>query len=264
MGKRGKRSKRGKNVRRDSSQPAFELNWGALLVLPVILAAVLAGLLFGLPVLDRPISQLLIEGPFQRVTEVQIQAATAPELGPGFLTVDLERMRQRVESLDWIDTAQIRRLWPDKLAVTVTEHRAVARWDDKGLLNVRGELFAANARHAFPELPKFVGPPGSEQDIIAFYRSSRGRLAEANMMLDSLHLDARGAFTLVLAGGQEIRLGRRDIERQLETFFDIAAPALAERLEEVGYVDLRYANGFSVGWRTGTELANTVESYGNG
>ncbi len=260
----GKRRKRNTNVRRDSKQPAFEVNWGALLVPPIILAVVVAVLVFGRSVFDPPVTQLIVEGPFQRVTEVQVQAALAPELGSGFLTVDLERLRQRVESLDWIDSSRVRRLWPDKLEITVTEHRAAARWGDKGLLNVRGELFTANARHAFPELPKFIGPPGSEQEIVAFYRSSRGRLAEANMMLDSLHLDARGAFTLVLAGGQEIRLGRRDIERQLQTFFEVAAPALVERFEEVDYVDMRYANGFAVGWRTGAGFANTVESYANG
>lgn len=261
MAKRGKRSR---NVRREPPQPAFEVNWRALLVPPVILAVVVAVLVFGPTVFDPPVSQLIVEGPFQRVTEVQVQAALAPELGSGFLTVNLERLRQRVESLDWIDSAKVRRLWPDRLAITVSEHRAAARWGDKGLLNVRGEQFAENARHAFPELPKFIGPPGSEQAVVGFYLSSRGRLAEAGMLLDSLHMDARGAFTLVLAGGQEIRLGRRDFERQLATFFEIAAPALAERFEEVDYVDLRYANGFAVGWRTGNELPSAVESYANG
>ena len=261
MARRGKRSR---NVRRESPQPAFEVNWGALLVPPVILAVVVAVLVFGRTVFDPPVRQLIVEGPFQRVTEVQVQAALAPELGPGLLTVDLERLRRRVESLDWIDSAKIRRFWPNKLAITVTEHRAAARWGDNGLLNVRGEMFTENARHTFPELPKLIGPPGSEQEVVAFYLSSRGRLAEANMMLDSLHMDARGAFTLVLAGGQEIRLGRRGVERQLETFFEIAAFALAERFDEVDYVDLRYANGFAVGWRTGTEFANAVESYANG
>ena len=259
-----KRGKRNRNVRRDSPQPAFEVNWAALLVPPVVLAAVIAALVFAKPVFDPPVSQLIVEGPFQRVTEVQVQAALAPELGSGFLTVDLERLRRRVELIDWIDNAKVRRLWPDKLAITVTEHRAAAHWGDEGLLNFRGELFTANSRHAFPELPKFVAPIGSEQEVVEFYLASRGRLAEANMMLDSLHMDARGAFTLVLGGGQEIRLGRRETERQLATFFNIAAPALAERFAEVDYVDLRYANGFAVGWRTGTELANSLESYGNG
>lgn len=262
-----RRNKRRRNVRRESAQPAFEVNWRALLVPPVVLAALIAVLVFGRPIVDRPVSQLIIEGPFQRVTDVQIQASVAPELGVGFLTADLERMRQRLAALDWIDSAKVRRVWPDKLGIVVTEHRAAARWGDNGLLNVRGELFTENARHTLPELAKLSGPPGSEKAVVEFYLSVRGRLAEANSSLDSLNMDARGAYTLVLAGGQEIRLGRDDAEQRLETFVDVAAPALATRFHEVDYVDLRYANGFAVGWlgsEPGDEPANAFESYGNG
>ena len=262
-----RRNKRRRNVRRESAQPAFAVNWRALLVPPVVLAALIAALVFGRPIVDPPVSQLIIEGPFQRVTDVQIQAAVAPELGAGFLTSDLERMRQRIAALAWIDSAKVRRVWPDKLGIAVTEHRAAARWGDKGLLNVRGELFTENARHTLPELAKLSGPPGSEKAVAEFYLSVRGRLAEANSSLDSLNMDARGAYTLVLAGGQEIRLGRDDVEQRLETFVDVAAPALATRFHEVDYVDLRYANGFAVGWlgsEPGDEPANAFESYGNG
>ena len=51
------------------------------------------------------------------------------------------------------------------------------------------------------------------------------------------------------AGDQEIRLGRRDIDERLYRFFDVVAPALANELKRVAYVDLRYTNGFAVGWR---------------
>ena len=262
-----RRNKRRKNARRRSAKPAFAVNWRTLLVPPIVLAALIAALVFGRTMMDLPVSQLIIEGPFQRVTDVQVQAAVAPELGAGFLVADLERMRQRVAALDWIDSAKVRRVWPDKLGIVVTEHHAAARWGDNGLLNVRGELFTENARHAFPELPKLSGPPGSEKEVAEFYLSVRGRLAEANASLDSLNMDARGAYTLVLAGGQEIRLGRDDVEQRLETFVGVAAPVLATRFHEVDYVDLRYVNGFAVGWlgsEPGDEPANTLESYGNG
>jgi cell division protein FtsQ len=89
------------------------------------------------------------------------------------------------------------------------------------------------------------------------YLAVRGKLAEADLTLESLTLDERGAWRLVLGGGQEIRLGRRDIDERLYRFFDVVAPALAAELKQVEYVDLRYTNGFAVGWRDGppTNLA---------
>jgi cell division protein FtsQ len=83
------------------------------------------------------------------------------------------------------------------------------------------------------------------------YLAVRGKLADAGLTLDTLELDERGAWLLTLGGGQEIRLGRRDIDERLYRFFDVVAPALAADFQRVEYVDLRYTNGFAVGWREG-------------
>ena len=151
-----------------------------------------------------------------------------------------------MQTLDWVDRVNVGRAWPDTLIVRVTEHQAAARWGDEGLLNVRGELFTEHAQHAFPELPSLAGPTGSEQEVAKRYLAVRGRLAEADLTLERLSMDERGAWSLVLGGGQEIRLGRRDIDERLLRFFDVVAPALAAELPRVRYVDLRYTNGFAV------------------
>ncbi|MBN1237979.1 MAG: FtsQ-type POTRA domain-containing protein, partial [Gammaproteobacteria bacterium] len=134
--------------------PRIRVNWGAVLLPPVAVACALAAAEPIGTLLDRPVDRLIIEGPFQRVTPVQVEAALAPELGQGFLSVDLDELRRRVEALPWVDKARLRRSWPDALVVHVSEHRAAARWGDTGLMNERGELFAERAPHAFPELPR--------------------------------------------------------------------------------------------------------------
>ena len=202
-------------------------------------------------VLDQPVRELVVQGTFQRVTPIQIEAAVAEALNAGFLTVDLGALRESVQALDWVDGANVSREWPDTLIVRVTEHQAAARWGERGLLNVRGELFTEQAQHAFPELPSLAGPPGTEHDVARRYLAVRGKLAEAALALERLELDERGSWRLVLGSGQEIRLGRRDIDERLYRFFDVVAPALADELKRVEYVDLRYTNGFAVGWRDG-------------
>jgi cell division protein FtsQ len=202
-------------------------------------------------VLDQPVRNLVVEGTFQRVTPIQVEAAVAEALEAGFMTVDLGSLRERVQQLDWVDRANVGRQWPDTLIVRVTEHQAAARWGESGLLNVRGELFTAHSQHTFPELPRLVGPPGSERDVARRYLAVRGKLTEADLALESLELDERGSWRLMLDGGQEVRLGRRDIDGRLYRFFDVVAPALAAELPRIEYVDLRYTNGFAVGWRDG-------------
>jgi cell division protein FtsQ len=223
----------------------------AALLVPVV-AACLYGFYRGVElVLDQPVRNLVVEGTFQRVTPIQVEAAIADGLGAGFLTTNLSALRERVEALDWVDRANVGRRWPDTLVVRVAEHQAAARWGETGLLNVRGELFTENSPHAFPELPSLAGPPGSERDVARRYLAVRGKLVEADLALETLAMDERGAWHLVLGGGQEIRLGRRDIDERLYRFFDVVAPALIAVLPRVEYVDLRYTNGFAVGWRDG-------------
>jgi cell division protein FtsQ len=223
----------------------------AVLVVPIA-ALALYGVFKGVQlVLDQPMRNLVVEGTFQRVTPIQVEAAVADGLDAGFLTVNLSSLRERVQALDWVDGANVGRRWPDTLIVRVTEHQAAARWGEHGLLNVRGELFTDSSQHAFPELPSLGGPRGSERDVARRYLAVRGKLTEAGLALESLAVDERGSWRLVLGGGQEIRLGRRDIDERLYRFFDVVAPTLSAELKRVEYVDLRYTNGFAVGWRDG-------------
>jgi cell division protein FtsQ len=239
--------------------PASVLNWrkrARLVLAPPLVAAALYGAFTGIAaLLDQPVRKLIVEGTFQRVTSIQVEAAVADELGAGFLSLDLGKLRERVQAIDWVDRVNVGRAWPDTLIVRVTEHQVAARWGEEGLLNVRGELFTEHAQHAFPELPSLAGPKGSEQDVAKRYLAVRGRLAEADLTLERLAMDERGAWSLVLGGGQEIRLGRRDIDDRLLRFFDVVAPALAAELPRVRYVDLRYTNGFAVGWRAAENAA---------
>ena len=239
--------------------PALPLTWRRriklVLAVPVIALAAFGVFRGAKALLDGPVRKLVVEGTFQRVTPLQVEAAVADDRKLGFLSLDLADLRERVKGLDWVDRVSVGRAWPDKVIVRITEHQAAARWGDNGLLNVRGELFTEHAQHAFPELPSLAGPPGTEQDVARRYLAVRGRLAEADLKLERLSVDERGAWSLVLAGGQEIRLGRRDVDERLLRFFDVVAPALASQLPRVRYVDLRYTNGFAVGWRASADAA---------
>jgi cell division protein FtsQ len=250
---RRSRGNRRKAVRRELPKlpklPKLRINWRAVLIPPISLAALTALAMSGRVLLDRPVGAVIVEGTFQRVTPIQIEAALAPALEQSFLTLDLDELKNAVAGIDWVDSVRLSRVWPDALRVRVTEHRAAASWGENGLLNTRGELFTEDARYDYAELPKLAGPQGSERRVAALYLGVRGRLADAHLMLESIRMDDRGALEIVLLSGQVIRVGRDDVEARLDRFFAVAAPALKQDFERVDYVDLRYPNGFAVGWR---------------
>jgi cell division protein FtsQ len=71
------------------------------------------------------------------------------------------------------------------------------------------------------------------------------------MRLAALELDARGAWNLTLDNGVMVRLGRRQVDERFERFVLAAAKLVSQRATDITYVDMRYSNGFAVGWKGG-------------
>ena len=254
--KRSRRNRR-KSVPKPIKLPKikFKLPLRWFVVPPAAIAGMFALFVAVRAALSLPVERLEVEGVFQRVTPLQIEGAVADALEGGFLTVDLDALKRDIEALDWVDTAELTRIWPDTLGVTVME-QAAARWSDTGLLNVRGDLFSNDRRYSLPELPVLSGPPGSEHEVAARYLQLRERLSLAGLALAGLAMDERGAWTVELVGGQRVRLGKRDVESRLERFFSAVLPALGRELDRIRYVDMRYTNGFVVAWLDELELSH--------
>ncbi len=206
---------------------------------------------FATVLLDTPINSVTIDGPFQRVTALQIEEAMSDELDAGFLTARLTRIQKEIVALPWIDRATVTREWPSRIHVSVTEQIPAAAWGERGLLNTRGELFVTDARHVPAELPHLSGPEERADDVARRYIFLREHLIPIGLNIRSLNLDARGAWRLVLQNGVEVRLGRKDVDSRTDLFFDVVANLVTSRAAEIDFVDMRYSNGFSIGWKSG-------------
>ena len=224
-----------------------------LIFAPLIVVAVVVGTYFlSSNMLDRPIRSIEINGPFQRVTALQIEEAISEELEDGFVSADLGRIQERIVALPWIDQATVARRWPSRIRISVTEQVPAAIWGESGLLNVRGELFVSSVRHVPAELPRLSGPADRSADVARRYLDVRDRLIPVGLDLRRVHLDPRGAWQMTLQNGVEVRLGRRAIEERTDLFLDIVADIITSRSAEIEYVDMRYSNGFTIGWNNGS------------
>ena len=110
----------------------------------------------------------------------------------------------------------------------------------------------ANARRVPPELPQLIGPDGGESQVAQRYLAAQGRLIECGLRLAALRLDARGAWQLDLSNGISVRLRPPPGRRSLRSLHP-AQPCrpLPGVRKTVAYVDMRYSNGFAVGWKRG-------------
>ena len=244
----GRPKNRRKLERRRWRLPA--INWRALGVVLGVPAALAGGALAALWVLNQPIETVAVAGRFQRVAPVDVERVVKAQVhGAGLLSVDLAAVRRAIHTLAWVDGVSVQRAWPRGLDVLVTEQSAAARWGEHGLLNRRGELFDSDERHVPPELAQLSGPTGKESVVAQRYLAAAGRLMQAGLRLSAMRLDARGAWEMDLANGVTVRLGRREVDERFEKFMNTALKLVTQRGEDIAYVDMRYTNGFAIGWR---------------
>ena len=236
------------------------VNWRRWGIAAGVLGAVTVAVLALSFLMDQPIETVSISGRFQRVAAVDVERIVKDKVrGTGLIRVDLEAVRDAVKKLPWVDTASVERGWPRGLKVAVVEQIAAARWGENGLLNVRGELFASEATHIPPELARLSGPPDTQSLVAQRYLTIQGRLVEAGLHLTALRLDERGAWELDLADGVTIRLGSRQTDERFERFMATAVKLVTQRASDIAYVDMRYSNGFAIGWRGAGTHRGTAE-----
>ena len=247
-----------KQARRRKQKPARKFKMPKVRIGRIVTPIVAIGIIVAtyqltLVLLDREISSIEISGPFQRVSALQVEEAISEQIDKGFVGADLDLIQARIAALPWIDQARVARRWPSRISITVTEQVPAAIWGDRGLLNTRGELFVTDARHVPAELPRLSGPDGSSADVAQTYLNVRDQLIPVGLDVRRVHLDARGSWEMTLGNGIEVRLGRRDVPQRTDLFLDVVADIITGRAADIEYVDMRYGNGFTIGWKGGAE-----------
>lgn len=187
--------------------------------------------------------EVRVEGPLAHVTRAQVEEVVRRELRGTLFTVDLARVRAAFERLPWVRRAAVRREWPPRLAVTLEEHVPFARWHAGGLVNTHGDLFDAAYEG---ELPVLAGPRDAAREMAIQLRYFRRTLEPVGEQPVAVELNERRAWTLRLASGLTVALGREHVEKRLARFAGTYARTIGALGRRIEYVDLRYAHGFAV------------------
>ncbi|HRH87893.1 MAG TPA: cell division protein FtsQ/DivIB [Rubrivivax sp.] len=195
-----------------------------------------------------------LEGELQRNSVATIRANAAPRLSGNFVSIDLDRARAAFESVPWVRQAQLRRVWPDRLAVHLVEHRPAALWQgedgEQRLVNEQGEVFEANLGDVEDDgLPEFSGPAGSSAQMLALYRRLVPLFAAYRMEPVSLQQSGRGSWRLELDTGATVQLGRGsedELVARSERFLRTLGQVTGHFQRDLEHADLRHADGYAV------------------
>ncbi|MGH8445923.1 MAG: cell division protein FtsQ/DivIB [Solimonas sp.] len=224
------------------------------LMLAVGVAAFLAVVAAGWSALEfggrQPVARIQVEGRFARLKLGDVDGAVRPLVDRQFGDLDLTAVRVAVEALPWTSRASVERVWPAMVRVRAWERVPFARWGESALLDTDSRVFTPAASELPQGLPQLSGTPGHEALVADTFRELSAKLIQSSFPLQGLTQDARGEWSARTAGGVELRFGREDPQNKIDMLLGAAEHALKDRMADVKYVDLRYTNGFSVGWLT--------------
>lgn len=228
-----------------------------------------------------PIKVVEIEGELKHITREQIMekvfAVSNQPLVPdpnggsrtegenmSFFGTDLIELEEELESLPWLQTAELRRVWPDRLHLKLKEQTAIARWNDDSLINEFGNIFTPEladetAMHSLvssplSSLPLITGPDSELKNLLTTF-SDVQKLLEANkLQLKILNLNHRYAWSLELSNGIKIQIGRKNLMQRVERFIALYPLLQSESDLPIAKIDLRYDTGLAVQRQKPTEL----------
>lgn len=206
-----------------------------------------------------PLRVVQVQGEFQHLSRAAIQETAGAVIDGGFFTCDMQKLRRAVIQMPWVEDVSIRRVWPDKLVMNVTEQVPFARWGDTSLINVRAGVFSPGNIDDYANLVRLSGPAGSEQRVVAFYQAAVPAARARDLHINEIELDVRRHWWVRFDRGLTLSLGREDRDRRMSQFLRVYPRLVADPARQPERVDMRYEHGFAVRWREAeTEAAAVV------
>ena len=166
-----------------------------------------------------------------------------------FFNVDINYLQSKIENIDWISSANIRRSYPNEIIIFVTEHVPIAIWNNKDYLNQYGEIFTANKKNN--KFPILISKNNKNKIIFEYLSLFSNDLIRHNInekVVKIIEDDIR-SISVILSSGITIKLGSKNVKEKIDIFFKVYQTLNSSDLSKMRYIDMRYSNGFSVGWK---------------
>lgn len=223
-----------------------------------------------------PIKKVELVNKLENQESGELQAIASRAINGGFFSLDVDLFRAELLSkLPWVEAVTVRKIWPNKLLVTITEHKPVVRWnssikdenENSRLLSENGVIFQPRLNsfqvERFNKMALFFGPNMSEKKVFekcVQLNENLKKLKDASGLYNSTvkqcGMNERRSWILTLDSGVIIKLGKENIVQSLSQYITAFTTQLKQYYEQVETVDLRFSNGFSVKWK---EQPDTVK-----
>jgi len=251
--------------RRRLGRLRFVLKWGlaALLVLP---AVGYAGYSLAVFMLSSPrfllttADDVVVTGnqyvaPDEVANALGLARGGKPAFGMNILRISLEEKKKQLETIPWVRSATVTRVYPNRLAVNLVERTPVAFVNVGGrlkLVDAEGVLLdkPERATFDFPVLTGLEAANGQAERVArlalfeVFQRQIAGAITGSGWIVSEVDLADPDDLKAMLVEGREtlqVHFGHGDFQERFQNFLTLL-PQVRKAQGRIDSIDLRYRN----------------------
>jgi cell division protein FtsQ len=230
---------------------------GTRLLLGAMCFSLLAGVVYAETGVRFEMSYVAVTGHLKEAQRAEVYQRLMAEKD----SIDgIDDIKKVLEQVSWIRQVNVTRRWPDGVTVRVFEEKPIAWWNGDSYLDDTGNVFKSPWLSA-TGLARLYGPKGAERAVMEQYQQLARALGRTGRSINTLVLDARGAWEFTTADGIRVMLGKDDIMDRFQRFLRVLDSAqLRARAGNIRRIDTRYGNGVAVSWKeapAGLSVAKT-------
>lgn len=192
------------------------------------------------------IESVAITGELANTNGSEIEAAIDQLVENDYFSIKLGAIKAVLEELPWIKTVDVRRIWPNSILININEKQAVAYWQNKELLSADAESFNPKEIKSIGHLPNLSGPEDKAEFVMNNYHQMNRILRTVGLNIESLHLEDRYSWQLVLSNNITVRVDDKKSLEKIKNMVSLLKRVSEEELKEIKSIDLRYENGMAL------------------
>lgn len=202
------------------------------------------------------LSEITIKGEVTRNDFLSIRNQINLNYISNIYNLDLIQTKKTFESINWINHARVKRVFPSHIEVKLSEFKSKAIWGNRSdlkLVDDRGVIFEATMEEIeYEKIPQFIGLDSQCKVMLDMYNSLVTAFFPLKHKIKILELNGRGSWIVVLDNGAYIELGRGnalDVIERVRKFvvsIELALINLDKKVDDIKYIDLRHNDSYAM------------------
>jgi cell division protein FtsQ len=257
-------------------------NISMLFILSLLMISIGTGVYYLYKENSFPVKQIVMLHTLHEQNSEELQKLISKAIDGGFFSLNIEKLRHKLETLAWIDTVSVRKKWPHTLQLDIQEKKVAARWitidvnkrtinklkkvkwDKQSLISNKGIVFSTPLTEIqykkYNKFEIYSSPFDLSVSGLKKCRHISKIMKEVKLNIRYCFQDLRRSWVVKLENGFELFLGRVNnkklsnlnddkILQRVKTFIMAYKKILKKHEKNIDRIDMRYTNGFAIKWK---------------